>query len=281
MGCFAFLVEAYVRRPELTENSRSTVVILLSCHRPWNMDAMTRVLLKSACVDKVIVCNNNPDWSVQRIVRMRHERLVLIDQPILTMPGYRFEIARQHMGRSYLAIDDDIFLRLKQIRRLSHGFAERPENPCGTQGAVFVRNADPEAISVTRAREWPFRKATRQDTVLDILNGVYMFGAEHLETYFRKCRSLSIDDQASFGNGEDIVLSHCGVSRPSKIEVGQRLRCMSSGMPGIAVSMHHRDEFFAERWRIFRALRSQDVALKPGDPPSPHSRLRTVKRTAD
>ncbi len=114
-------------------------------------------------------------------------------------------------------------------------------------------------VCVTRARDWPFRKATPHDATPDILNGVYMFATAHLETYFRLCRSLAIEDQARFGNGEDIVLSHCGASRPRKIEVGRRLRCMSSGMPGIAISMSRRDAFFAERWRIFRALRRQDA----------------------
>jgi len=186
------------------------------------------------------------------------EKLVLIDRPTLTMPGYRFELARQYAGPSYLAIDDDVLLRVKQIRRLSDEFAERPETPCGTQGAVLIARTRLDEVCVTRARDWPFRRATPHDASPDILNGVYMFAPAHLETYFRQCRLLAIEDQARFGNGEDIVLSHCGAWRPRKIEVGPRLRCMSSGMPGIAISMSRRDAFFAERWRIFRALRSQN-----------------------
>lgn len=258
ISCVSYLAEAYLSRPEPAVSSRSTVAILLSCHRPWNMDLMARVLLKSSCVGKIIVCNNNPDWRVRRIVKVRHEKLVLIDRPTLTMPGYRFELARQYVGPSYLAIDDDVLLRVKQIRRLSDGFAERPESPCGTQGAVLIARTRLDDVCVTRARDWPFRRATPQDATPDILNGVYMFAPAHLETYFRQCQLLAIEDQARFGNGEDIVLSHCGASRPRKIAVGPRLRCMSSGMPGIAISMRRRDAFFAERWRIFRALRSQD-----------------------
>lgn len=259
-GCLAFLTDACVKPRERPLRQPSTVAILLSCHRPWNMDPIVRVLLKSACIARVVVCNNNPAWSAARIVSVRDERLVLIDRPALTMPGYRFEVARQHPARSYLAVDDDVFLRLTQIRRLAQRFDEHPGNPCGTQGAVYSGAAGPDALCVSRAREWPFRRGTPQDAAVDLLNGVYMFSSDHLEAYFRKCESLSIADQARFGNGEDIVLSHCGVSRPSRIDVGPRLRCMSSGMPGIALSAGDRDAFFAERWRIFRALRCQRPA---------------------
>lgn len=258
--CLAFLAEAYLMEPELRSGFAGFVVILLSFNRPWNIDPMARVLLKSTSVEKVIVCNNNPRWRAEKVVRVRHRRLVLMDRCSLTKPGYRFEVARGYSTSSYLAIDDDTFLTRKQIRILLDGFLDAAESPCGTRGSIFTGPDKMNEIVIERTRDWPFRLAGCNDAAVDILNAVYAFGQGHLERYFQLCKILSIRDQASFDNGEDIVMSHCGVSRPRRIEVGPCLRCLSSGMPGIAISATNRLSFFSERWRIFQALRSERVA---------------------
>ena len=253
--CLAYLAEGRLARNERRDGSNGFVVILLNFARPWNIDPMVRVFLKSGCVDVVVVCNNNPRWRAEKIAGVRSPRLVLIDRPTATKAGYRFELARMYRGCAYLAVDDDTFLDRRQVRLLLLGFRRSFHSPCGTQGAVYVGSDRVNNERIMRMRDWPFRRASQSDTTLDLLNAVYVFGQDHVERYFELCALLGIRDQASFGNGEDIILSHCGQPRPTKIEVGRRFRCISSGMPGIAVSANDRLAFFDERWRLFCTLR--------------------------
>ena len=98
----------------LEERPIRATVILLSYKRVRNIQPIVRSLLKASCVGKVIVSNNNPDLRLDDWLRLRDDRVQVIDQPVRRFPGVRFELARQDGGEYFLTLDDDVFLFPRQ-----------------------------------------------------------------------------------------------------------------------------------------------------------------------
>ena len=229
-------------RPRLT-------VILLSYDRPANLDLIVR-LCRIDAVDRIVVSNNNPRYRVREMVRVRDPRLLLIDQPDAVKPGIRFVLARDEPSDLYVTIDDDVFPTPSQVGLLAGTLATQPDSPHGLVGKILRGESFPP---------WPFVGANpRAGPRVDILNCVYAFSREHLDEYFRLAAAVGIENHAQFANGEDILLSFSGRTRPRIHDFGAVVVCASSALDGIAMSTTHR-HFYRERWELFSTL----SALKP------------------
>jgi len=257
-GSVAFLIQGYLGRRVRANGAEKLVVILLSHNRPWNLEPIVRVLLSLDFVEKIVVHNSHPTLRVRDFVHISNSRLELVDQSRPTKCGIRFELARNAGGQYYLLIDDDIFLSASQVAQLFESYLKVPNAPGAIGGAIFASETkDLDAIKVTGPSDWPFRRPGPLDEWVDIINGVFIFNDRHLRRYFSLCESLGILDQSKFGNGEDIVLSHTSNLRPRLHRIGFVKRCLSSSLPGIAISSTRKD-FYKERWAIFHPLHHRE-----------------------
>jgi MFS transporter, DHA3 family, macrolide efflux protein len=252
-------------------------VVVLSYRRPANIDLIVRSALKCRFVDKVVVSNNNPDHRARQLTSAQSARLVLIDQQRLTRQGIRFALAAAHDSELYIAIDDDVFLSPKQLERLFTFLVADPSVPHGIGGEARKTCAEQDLPP----RGYGFVTGVNGDREVDHLTRVYAFTREHLGTALGLFAQLGMQDLARVGNGEDIVLSFSGRSRPRIHRVGKVAQCASFACEGIATFTSHAD-FFAERAQIHdRLLALRGRALAPtGEVIAPHRQSGTGVRPA-
>jgi len=225
-------------------------VILLSYRRVRNMEPLVDSLLRTGLVGHVIVSNNNPAYRISDWVRLRDERLQLVDQPVRRYAGVRFELARSAPGDYFASIDDDIFLLPSQLESLFGTLLAEPDVPHGLQGESYDGGHGPQ-----ETQGW--RVNLRGDQRVDSINRVYFFTRAHLNELYRLAGLLGLE-VGDMANGEDLLLSSSGRARPLVHEVGQVTDCLSACRRGVAISWTHQN-FFQERTALLARLRS----LKP------------------
>ena len=233
-------------------------VLLLSYKRVRNMEPIAEAALRCDFVEKVVVSNNNPDVRIGDWIRLKDERLVLIDQPRRTPPGVRFRLARQEPGFYFLSIDDDVLLAPDQIRTLFAAMVARPGAPHGILGENYAGDAKPGFPPY-----WSVNLLGREMQV-DNLNTVYGFTRAHLAEMERLAGRLGIDLD-EMGNGEDVLLSASGDERAWVHDVGPVALCLSSHRRGIA-TWASRPRFFTDRKELFLSLRElrPDLGIPAG-----------------
>jgi glycosyl transferase family 2 len=225
-------------------------VILLSYRRVRNMEPLVESLLRTDFVGHVVVSNNNPAYRISDWVRLRDERLQLVDQPVRRHAGVRFELARSAPGDYFASIDDDIFLLPSQVEHLFRSLLADSSVPHGLQGESHDGEHGPE-----ETQGW--RVNLRGEQRVDSINRVYFFTREHLTELYRLAGLLGLE-VGNMSNGEDLLLSSCGQARPLVHEVGKVTDCLSACRRGVAISWTHQ-HFFQERTALLARLR----ALKP------------------
>lgn len=234
-------------------------VIVLSYRRPANIDLVVRSALKCRFVSKVVVSNNNPDHRARHLTSAESERLVLIDQERPTRQGIRFTLAAAHDSEFYIAVDDDVFLSPKQLERLFTLLVADPSVPHGIGGEARKTPAEQELPP----SGYGFLTGVSGDREVDHLTRVYAFTREHLTTALGLFEQLGMGDLTRVGNGEDIVLSFSGRSRPRIHRVGKVAQCASFACEGIATFTSYAG-FFAERAQLHdRLLELRGRAFAP------------------
>lgn len=192
------------------------------------MERIARSVLRCSFVQKVVLCNNNPDLDIQEWLGIADRRLVVINQQENRGTVARFEISRRDEGDYFLAIDDDIFLTPQQIRRLFRHLLKDPSVPHGLYGQVAFENQefiDWDLIHGIEGR-------------VDIINKVYGFTKAHVLECFRLLGLLGVENRAALKEltmGDDIVLSFSGQSSPLCHHLGDILSCPTESLPGLAV----------------------------------------------
>ena len=228
-------------------------VILLSYRRVGNMEPLVRSLLRADFVDRILLSNNNPEYRIADWVSVRDERLHCMDQPVRRPAGLRFELARHEPGEYFVAIDDDTFASAEQLRLLFSALLSEPTMPHGFQGECYEGKGVP-----SRFMGW--RVGLRGRRQVDVLNRLYVFTREHVRELFRLASLLKLE-VGDLRNGEDLLLSFSGNTRPWLEDVGPVGECLSAHRKGMATWRTH-DHFFRERWELLMRLR----ALKPLEP---------------
>lgn len=215
-------------------------VVLLSYKRPQNIKPIVRAALKCKFVSKVVVQNNNPDIDIRPWVRVDDHRLAIYNSPSRQGAGARWEVALSHWSQYYLAIDDDVFLFPRQIARLFEQLIADPSVPHGVSG---VRGTMP---------------IHRQESTVDVLHQLYFATREHVWRFHGLLEALKPEDYAVAQHyGDDVVISHCGASRPRTHNVGLIPLCPTSFAKDVA--LHQLDEFPRGRLRLQQALRDVEA----------------------
>ena len=226
--------------------SEKLTVIVLNHKRPENVGQIAQYVLRAGFVGKLIISNNSQEYPIQKYIKVKDPRLVLLNQTEPSGVGISFELAREHHSRYYLRVDDDIFLHPAQLQWIYWNLRQSADRPHGIFGAAFSSDKNPE-------QEWPFVHRRNAFATVEILNGLFAFTREHLEEYFRLCALVGIQDQKSLMNGEDIDLSFSGNKKPLIHNIGPIWECASEASPGVALHQS-RPRFYEERWKIFSEL---------------------------
>lgn len=221
------LVRPLARFPD---DARLTV-ILLSYRRPHNIQPIAERVLRCGFVDRLVISNNNPALRLADFLKLEaldRARLEVVDQATVCRPIKRFEIARDLPGNYFLAIDDDVFLRPRQLEALFRGLLAEPATPRGIIGQV-MGSVSPEG----RLR---YQMAERRDAAIDVLNRAYLFTAAHRDRFFELLEALYAIDptRRPLAFGDDVVLSFSGASRPVIQDVGPVIYCPSGDDPAVA-----------------------------------------------
>jgi Glycosyl transferase family 64 domain len=233
---------------------RTCVVVLLSHNRPQNMWLLVEGALRNRFVRRVIVSNSNPEVKIRDWVASTDSRLTLVDETTPTQPGHRLVLARQAGAEYILSIDDDIFLTPKQWKSFFEFLLADEQCPHGISGQVYRPGTKSSNGS-------PFHHAVAGDMEVDVLIGAYAFTSEHLKRVFELAARIGVPDLSQVRNGEDILLSFAGTTRPHIHPLKPALFCASEGLPGVALwKSDHR--FWDERVRVFEKAREARLAME-------------------
>ena len=232
---------------------KELTVILLSYKRIRNMLPIARAILRLPFVKKIIISNNNPDYDIGDWVTLHDQRLICINQKMHTAPGIRFALAMNDEADFFISIDDDVFLYPCQIKILFDYLKAHPENPVGVQGENYCPDASQVyGKNLIDKCGWVPGLFGFHGSV-DVINRVYGFTKTHMEKMHVLSQLLNIDITNLY-NGEDILLSVTGESRPQILEVGRLFACLTQNRYGVA-TWATRNNFFAERAELYKKLR--------------------------
>ncbi|HEY2681197.1 MAG TPA: glycosyltransferase family A protein [Candidatus Udaeobacter sp.] len=233
---------------------KTCVVVLLTHNRPQNMRLLVKGALRNRFVTRVIVSNSNPQVKIRDWIASTDSRLTLVDETTPTQPGHRFVLARKSGAEYVLSIDDDIFLTPRQWKNFFEFLLADEKCPHGIIGQDYRPGTKSSNGS-------PFHHLTERDTEVDVLIGAYAFRREHLKRVFDLAAKIGFSDLSQVRNGEDILLSFSGITRPHIHPLKPALFCASEGLPGVALWKTH-DDFWDERIRVFEKVRDAWPAMK-------------------
>jgi hypothetical protein len=233
---------------------KTCIAVLLTHNRPQNIWFLVQGALRNRFVTRVIVSNSNPRVKIRDWVQSADPRLTLIDETIPTQPGHRLVLARETGAEYVLSIDDDIFLTPRQWKKFFEFLLIDEQCPHGIIGQDYHPGTKSSNGS-------PFHHVVARDTEVDVLIGAFAFTNEHLKRVFDLAAMISVSDLSRVRNGEDILLSFSGTTRPHIHPLKPALFCASEGLPGVALwkSEH---EFWGERIRMFEKVRDARLAMK-------------------
>jgi hypothetical protein len=237
-------------------------LILLSYKRPHNIPVIVESALRAPSVGHIVVSNNNPDIDLRKYYdyKAHGSRITLLCHERRVRQGIRFELPARFPHEYYLSVDDDVLLLPEQIetvlgllredpRRIHGVFGESPANwPAVVHQILKILGEDPLV-------GYPFKtgySAGGESCEVSHLTNAYAFSARHVARYVELCTALGITDLETFGNGEDLVLSHSGSLPPKVHDVGPVYQCLSA-FSGIATWISEPD-FFETRVSLCKRL---------------------------
>ena len=226
----------------LGTRDRATVIIL-SYKRMENIRQIVDNALLCGFVERVIVCNNNPDVDLApRLMTITDDRLELLQQDRRRWPSHRYDIARTIDSDYFICIDDDVFPTPRQLRKLFVTLLRDPDVPVGSAGERY----DPAQAAFTRTTPGARR--------VDLLMHTYVFTRRHLDRYFELLDELGLANE-EVHSSEDVILSFTGPDRPATAAVGRVRECPSCRDREIAT--HQQDGFEPFRLELFHRLSEQ------------------------
>ncbi len=218
-------------------------VVLLSYRRMENLRYIVDSLLLCDFVERIVLSNNNPAVRMEQFVSSRDSRLQIINQPRRCYPSIRYQLAMQLSGQYFLAIDDDLFLTPRQIRKLFQRLLEHPSVPHGA-AAEDIEVRDGKIVS--RNVSWGKTRET------DVILWAYAFTRQHLHRYFTLLNRLGMSED-EVKTSEDVIISFTGDGRPYCEDLGTLFCCDSATDAAIATWMQ--EGFLQERGRLYLSCR--------------------------
>jgi hypothetical protein len=240
------VVERALSQPPLDrkENWPECSVVLLSHNRPFNMDTIVKLALRSGVPSRIVVSNSNPNVRISDWVSVADERLSLIDDGKVTRTGHRFAIARGASTDFFLAVDDDFFLTPKQWADFFSRLVANPSVPHCFRGNDYLENT-------VSSNGSPFHHVQGVTRETDVLIGSYAFHRSHVDRMVDLSNRLGFEDISQMPPVEDIVMSFAGNGRPWIHDLGEIVACASESLEGIALWKTH-NNFWQQRVNAYK-----------------------------
>lgn len=238
------------------DTDKKATVVLLSYKRVKNIEPITRSFLKCNFIEKVVISNHNPEIKIEEWVKLKDERVILINQPKKRRCGYRWVIAQDEPADYFIAVDDDAFIYPEQIRKLFLFLIEEPKIPHGVKGSTCF---DEEQNFVNLY----FQQQNRE---VHVLHQIYFVTREHVKNYFKYLEQIKRNNPVvgEYVNplevdsvGDDIVISHTGSSQAKIHDVGFILTCLTQYSEGIAIKSEK--DFGKKRIPILKEVKKVSI----------------------
>jgi hypothetical protein len=251
--------EAATRTPAQWSRPERITVILQSYNRVANIEAVARAFVACACVDRIVITNNNPAYKLRDWIRIDDPRIEIIEQLSPRAATERYLIARDEPGQWFLSVDDDVFMFPEAVGRLFGLLLESPEVPHGLCGGWY---RPPEGLGE--------EIVVHAEATVDILYRVYAFTRAHVREYFRILETLGYREDAAIRRmslrpreraaagaviiaDDDVLLSFSGNGRPKIHDIRDYLNCPSEGRRNVAQWRH--GDFLPYRQNLIEVLR--------------------------
>ena len=232
---YLWMINGYVG-PKWTLPTSKKLTVLITYYSPTRIAHVThqiRNLLRCDFVEKLIISSHNPDLKIEDHVNVSDPRLILLNQSVRRLCGYRWFVAREFSPEYLIVIDDDIVLFPEQLKVLYEQLLKNPQIPHGLSGMIHRENGTLQ-----------FRQ--RENIDVHYLCEIYAVTNEHLERYFEMVQLLEQQHrdlpEAIDRLGDFIVISQTGTQNPKIHEAGRIFRDETFNVPGVAI---HKDDQFA------------------------------------
>lgn len=227
-------------------------MILLSYKRPQNINRILTSLKYCLFVQEIILSNNNPDLKIIDYIKIKDDRLRIINQKERCYPSIRFDLSREAKCKYLIAIDDDIFPRPKQLLALYDALRTDSRMPHGFGGQIFDEKGEKVSHFISN-RNLP----------VEALIWIFAYTKEHVNRYFELLEKAGLDNNSLKFN-EDVPLSFSGSDYARSHYVGKLENCETSNTIGIA---SYQEDGFGEQRKtliqIMRKLTSRKPSTKP------------------
>ena len=233
-------IESYLS-PNIELGVKEKVTIILASYyekRARNLEPLVRILLKCNFVEKIILSNQNPELPIERWVKSKNNRFVIINQPVKCECGFRWTVASKEDADYFIIIDDDILIKPKQLSVLFLKLIDQPEIPHGLAG--FLK--DDHKIY--------------QESDIDTLCNIYAVSKDHVRLYLKFSSELAKDGSITnemIGISDDIIISKTGNAKAKIHDAGFLLECKSFYANDVA--LHKSPDFFKNRPIVTEALK--------------------------
>jgi hypothetical protein len=226
-------------------NASQKAMILFTYFSPARMKHINhqlRNIFKCDFVGQVIISNHNPEIDINSLIKVRDDRITVVNQPVRRGCGHRWLVANEFSPEYLIVVDDDLLIFPRQLRQLFEALVATPEIPHGFAGMVqhedgFLEYRQEEELSL--------------DYICEIyaLTGVHMKRFMELREEVIKDESLRnmVESAADF-----MIVSRSGSRAPMIHDAGRLFRCPTYNEMGVAV--HKDNDFNSSMMGVARAL---------------------------
>lgn len=208
--------------------------VLITYYNPARMKHINhqiRNIFKCAFVEKIIISNHNPKIDIASFIKIKDERVTIINQNTRKGCGHRWLVAHEYLPQYLIVMDDDILIFPWQLKKLFDSLVAEPAIPHGLAGMIHHQNDFLE-----------YREMEEQ--VVDYICEIYAITGEHLIRYIELRNEISKDDAMTTMvefSADFIIVSRTGHGKPKIHKTGRLFRCPSYNENGVAV---HKDTAF-------------------------------------
>jgi len=224
------------------------VTVLFTYYNPARMQHINhqlRNIFKCDFVKQVIISNHNPEIDIASLIKVREERITVVNQKIRRGCGYRWLVANEFSPEYLIVVDDDVLLFPWQLKQLFEALIKEPQIPHGLAG--MIRHSD----GFLEYRQ-------EEERSLDYICEIYALTGIQLNRYM-ELRDELIKDEALMDMVEFaadfMIVSHSGNGIPKIHDAGRLFRCSTYNETGVAV--HKNNDFDNSILEVAHLLNNQ------------------------
>jgi hypothetical protein len=247
---FLWVSSSVLGRP-ISIASPQKLTVLITYFNPVRMkwiNHQIRNVLRCTFVERIIISNHNPHIHIHDKVKIKDDRLVVLNQPVQRGCGFRWHVAREFDPEYLIVIDDDFLLSSSQLTKLFNYLLLEPGIPHGLSGMLYLPNG-----------KFEFRD--KEDLQVDFLCEIYAVTKRQLSHYMEIYDQISSDAEIAKivdATADFMMISQTGLAKPKIHNIGRLFRDETFQMEGVAV---HKNQMFDEHvFQAFNVISKLDFA---------------------